>query len=117
MDKLKMIRSDYLITRVHKVEIPEFQPGKTIRKRLVFKGKVQNVGFRLETYTMAQRLELKGWVRNLENGDVEAQVQGEEEKISYLIEHLKSIRRARIDSLLEEDMSLEEGEEDFKEIL
>ena len=116
MDKFNEMRSKYLTHRVHKLDIPEFEPGEIVRKRLTFKGKVQNVGFRLETGEMGQRIELKGWVRNLENGDVESEAQGEKEKINYLIDHLKSIRRARVDDVIEEAIPLVEGEKEFKQI-
>lgn len=116
MDKFNEMREEYLTKRVHKVDIPEFTPGKIVRKRLVFKGRVQKVGFRLETGGMGQRAGLKGWVRNLENGDVESEAQGEVEKIDYLIDHLKSIRRARVDEVLQEDIPLVKGEKEFKQI-
>lgn len=115
-DKFNQMRSNYLTSRVHKLDIPEFAPGEIVRKRLTFKGKVQNVGFRLETGEMGQRIRLKGWVRNLENGDVESEAQGEAEKIEYLISHLKSIRRARVDDVVEEDIALVEGEGEFIQI-
>ena len=41
------------------------------RKRITVKGKVQGVFFRASTQQTARRLGIKGWVRNLLNGDVE----------------------------------------------
>lgn len=43
------------------------------------KGRVQGVGFRFHTKQKADQLGLKGWVKNLPNGDVLIQVEGENE--------------------------------------
>ncbi|MEZ4870918.1 MAG: acylphosphatase [Bdellovibrionales bacterium] len=45
-------------------------------------GKVQGVGFRYFAQTVAVEFDLKGWVRNLIDGRVEALVTGEELKIN-----------------------------------
>lgn len=48
---------------------------------LIVSGNVQGVGFRFYTYMMAHRFQVKGIVRNLENGDVEIFAQGEDEEL------------------------------------
>lgn len=60
-----------------------------ITLRCIFKGKVQGVYFRAYTEDFANELGVKGWVRNLPDGSVEALFQGEEEKIEELIRKLK----------------------------
>ncbi|MCW4050676.1 MAG: acylphosphatase [Candidatus Bathyarchaeota archaeon] len=57
-----------------------------IRARLLIKGRVQGVGYRANTRRMANHLKLKGWVRNLPNGDVEAVVEGCEPEVDRLIQ-------------------------------
>jgi acylphosphatase len=52
-------------------------------------GKVQGVFFRQHTLEMAKKLKLKGWVRNTENGKVEAIFEGEKEKIKKILEWMK----------------------------
>ena len=42
-----------------------------IQKHYIIKGKVQGVGFRYYTQQKAISLNIKGWVQNLKNGDVE----------------------------------------------
>jgi acylphosphatase len=50
------------------------------------KGKVQGVSYRFTTHAEALRLGLTGYVRNLPNGDVYIEAEGEEEAISKLIQ-------------------------------
>ncbi|MHC4288506.1 MAG: acylphosphatase, partial [Planctomycetota bacterium] len=42
-----------------------------IAKQIIFKGRVQGVGFRYTTQRAASRYELTGYVRNLPDGTVE----------------------------------------------
>ena len=56
-----------------------------IRVHLLISGIVQGVYYRQSTKRQAQKLDLKGWVRNLEDGRVEALVEGEKDKIDELI--------------------------------
>jgi len=53
--------------------------------KITVKGRVQGVFFRSETRELARRLGLKGYVRNLGNGDVEVVAQGEEKELAELI--------------------------------
>lgn len=55
------------------------------RKHIIVKGRVQGVFFRAHTAQVAQRLGLKGWVRNLPEGSVEIMVEGEEEKLKEFL--------------------------------
>lgn len=52
-------------------------------------GKVQGVFFRQNTKNKSQQLDLKGWVKNLSDGRVEAVFEGEKEKIEQMINWLK----------------------------
>ncbi len=56
-------------------------------------GKVQGVFFRANTADIANRLGVKGWVRNLNNGKVEVIAEGTQEK---LLELLKWLQRGPI---------------------
>lgn len=53
--------------------------------RLIISGMVQGVFYRATCQEVAQGYGLKGWVRNLQTGQVEVLAQGEKEKIEKLI--------------------------------
>lgn len=79
-----------------------------VRKHIYFSGRVQGVGFRYRTYYIAQSLGLTGWVQNLWDGRVEAQVQGTERDVKKLISELDTQRFIRIEHIEIEDMELRE---------
>lgn len=56
------------------------------RVNVLVSGKVQGVNFRSSTKKKANELQLKGWVRNLEDGRVEAVFEGEQEKVDKMVE-------------------------------
>lgn len=56
------------------------------RVHVVISGKVQGVGFRASTRRRANNLELAGWVKNTEDGDVEAVFEGEKDNIQEMLE-------------------------------
>lgn len=60
-----------------------------IARRFLVSGRVQGVFFRWFTKEIADRLGLKGWVRNLPEGKVEVWAEGKEDKISELRSHLQ----------------------------
>lgn len=56
-----------------------------IRVHVYICGTVQGVGYRYSTLEMAQRLGLKGWVRNLPDDRVEAVFEGEPATIEQML--------------------------------
>lgn len=57
-----------------------------VRAHVFVSGRVQAVFFRAETRREARRRGVKGWVRNLRDGRVEALFEGEKEAVKELIE-------------------------------
>jgi acylphosphatase len=57
--------------------------------KLIVQGTVQGVFFRQFTKEHADNLKLRGFVRNLDNGDLEIIVEGEQENIERFIPILK----------------------------
>lgn len=55
----------------------------------IVKGRVQGVGFRFITQRLASTLGLKGFVKNLPEGDVEILAQGSNDALDQFIKHLK----------------------------
>ncbi|MCD6447457.1 MAG: acylphosphatase [Thermoplasmata archaeon] len=49
-------------------------------------GKVQGVWFRAHTKDIADKLGIKGWVRNVPDGSVEAVFEGDDESVEKIIE-------------------------------
>ena len=56
-----------------------------IRKKIIFRGRVQGVGFRYYSVHGAESFGITGWVENLPDGTVAMEVQGREEDIDRLI--------------------------------
>ena len=59
--------------------------GETVTVRITITGRVQGVGFRESMRVVAQALEINGWVRNVDDGSVEATAQGNEYAIEQLV--------------------------------
>lgn len=57
----------------------------SIRKHILVKGFVQGVSFRKHTQRVARNNGVKGWVRNVSNGSVEACLEGEESAVDAVI--------------------------------
>lgn len=55
------------------------------RVHLRIRGLVQGVSFRASARDAAGRLGLKGWVRNLSNGDVESIAEGEDKAVEQFV--------------------------------
>jgi acylphosphatase len=83
-----------------------------ILAHVVFKGRVQGVFFRASTKEVAVREGVKGWVRNLPDGSVEAVFEGPEAKVMKVVELCKTaFPRARVDSA---DVQTEQATGAFK---
>jgi acylphosphatase len=61
-----------------------------VRLHAVVEGRVQGVGFRYFVVQIADELKLVGWVRNLDEGEVEVIAEGTRSRLETL---LKALRR------------------------
>lgn len=77
----------------------------------LIQGRVQGVGFRWFVQREASELDLHGWVRNTEDGNVEVLASGDEADLS---EFRASLRRgprgSRVDHLIEHSLKDSEAE-------
>lgn len=68
----------------------------------LIQGRVQGVGFRWFVHREASELDLRGWVRNTEDGDVEVVASGSTEDLAELRSSLRrGPRGSRVDRLVE----------------
>lgn len=85
----------------------------TIRKHFIFEGRVQGVGFRWHACSIASQLGLTGWVRNLDDGTVEMEVQGNDLYISQLIDSLEQLPHVMIENMRISSLALDPHEGGF----
>ncbi len=57
------------------------------RVKIIVCGRVQGVGYRYYIQNQAKKMDIKGFVRNLPDGDVEIDAEGEYGQMSSFIKH------------------------------
>ncbi len=73
---------------------------EAVRARIRVTGMVQGVAFRASTVDEARRLGLRGFVRNLPDGSVEAEAEGERSAVEALVRWCRrGPRMARVDDV------------------
>lgn len=60
-----------------------------IRMHIIASGSVQGVGFRWFVQRTGSIMELNGWVKNLTNGNVEIEVEGENETVQEFVQKIR----------------------------
>ncbi len=87
--------------------------NEKIRKHMIFRGRVQGVGFRFVANYSAVNIGVTGWVQNLWDGSVEMEVQGTSEQINLLLQQIYESRYIHIEDIEAEKIPLKE-ESDFR---
>ena len=78
----------------------------------LIQGRVQGVGFRWYVQREAGELDLRGWVRNTEDGEVEVLASGPVEDLAELRASLRrGPRGSRVDRLVEHQLAETEAED------
>ena len=78
----------------------------------LIQGRVQGVGFRWFVQREAGQLDLRGWVSNTEEGEVEVVASGTAEDLAELRASLRrGPRGSRVDRLVEHQLAESEAEE------
>ena len=76
----------------------------------LIRGRVQGVGFRWFVHREAADLNLRGWVRNTDSGDVELVAAGSPEDLADLRTELKKgSRGSRVDKIIEHELDESEA--------
>ena len=85
-----------------------------VRFYLRFTGRVQGVGFRFFVAMNAERCHLTGWVKNMSDGSVTAEVQGTRVEIEKFLNLIQTGNRfVRVDEIEKEEHPYEENEKRF----
>lgn len=110
---LTLARDRYVYNQVMKIHLPDFAGNAPVRYRMLFKGRVQKVGFRYETELLAARLDLTGFCMNLDNGDVVCELQGLRSKIEFYIQFMQSLKRIHVDEVNIHELPVKPDETEF----
>lgn len=75
---------------------------------LLIEGKVQGVFFRETSRRVAERCEIRGWIRNRDDGKVEALITGEEDNVKQFIDWCREgPEKAIVANVVISDVSLQ----------
>jgi acylphosphatase len=84
------------------------------RARVRVSGRVQGVFFRAETRDRARSLGIAGWVRNAEDGSVEAIFEGEDEKVESMLAWCRRGPEGAYVDAVDVEWETPGGERDFR---
>jgi acylphosphatase len=68
---------------------PSPESPDLVAAEIFVSGMVQGVGYRFFTQRVAEELKLSGWVRNLPDGRVQAEVEGPRARVEELLTRLR----------------------------
>lgn len=87
------------------------------RYHIIVKGRVQGVGFRYHAKYAALKTNITGWAKNLNNGDVEIEAQGEDKFLDAFIKLLeKGNGFSKVTSIFKTDIPLIKKENSFNAV-
>ena len=92
IEALKSARNTYICHQVNRVRLPDFEETRFVRRHIP----------------------LTGWVKNAENGEVIAEVQGFESRIRFLLKFMNSLKRIKIRKMENKPHSIKETETEFR---
>ena len=90
------------------------EPRDLTRLHLTVTGRVQGVGYRWFVRRLAEELGLSGWVRNREDGSVEAEAEGSAAALDELVARMKTDNPAARVASLDERVVPPKGEAGFR---
>ncbi|MCR5543122.1 MAG: acylphosphatase [Eubacterium sp.] len=85
-----------------------------VRRHMYISGDVQGVGFRYRANYAAKGLGLTGYVRNLYDGRVEIEIQGERDLIPRFLGEIDAGSFVHIDNIESKDLPVDKEERVFR---
>lgn len=79
--------------------------GQPIRRRVTYRGRVQGVGFRYTTCSVAKGLSVTGYVKNQRDGSVELVAEGTPAELERLQQGVAQAMMGHIDSADVEELA------------
>lgn len=96
-------------------KLPPHAAVETLAVRIT--GKVQGVGFRMAAVRRAHSLGIAGWIRNLEDGTVEALLQGAHDGVDNMLSWLHvGPPAARVDEVQSQEVQDDRRYDRFEQI-
>ena len=84
------------------------------RRHYIFSGSVQGVGFRYRATYAARGLGITGYVKNLDDGRVEMEVQGDRDSITRMLVEIEAGSFIHIEDMEVKNIPVISDERDFK---
>ncbi|WP_243343099.1 acylphosphatase [Anaerococcus sp. AGMB09787] len=84
------------------------------RYKIIFKGRVQGVGFRYKALMIAKSLGLLGSVKNLYDGNVEVILQGSKDLVVQFINLIENESFIRVESKVINELGIDESLDKFE---
>jgi len=86
-----------------------------IRRHMVFRGKVSNVGFGERVVRMGGIYDCTGWVREEDDGSVSMEIQGTETEIAFMIAAIERGEGIEVDHQVSFGLAPDKQEIGFRE--
>lgn len=106
-------RSRWAVGAVY-ADLPPLEEDQLTRRRLIFHGQVQGVGFRYRCKLHCDALSVTGWVRNRVDGAVEGEFQSDPHRLVLLLKALNDQQWVSIRRIETEILPPKEGERGFE---
>lgn len=88
--------------------------GERVRKQVIYRGRVQGVGFRATTHSIASGFDVVGYVRNLPNGNVELVAEGSAVELQNFLNAIREQLEGYIDEAIVSDVTSEGDLQGFR---
>jgi acylphosphatase len=92
----------------------ERKPAPRCRRRIIFEGRVQGVGFRYRAASAARTYRVNGYVRNCADGTVELLVEGPADTVEGLLRSIGETFAGHIERRLVEELEFPERFDSFE---